>query len=170
MSALAGCLRASRRDYLLAFPASPAPYVDVPPDSPRWQETPYGWEHLSQAGRPDIEMPYASARYRGNSASETDYPYLLLTFRVTGRPNEGVRLFGISQGVSPVEVYLDNTPYPIARIIGTGGYSYLKVVLLDVFALRAGTHTLRLVRPPAAFGAAVLAGAQVFTYDPTYQP
>ncbi|GAB3638772.1 hypothetical protein GCM10027422_43620 [Hymenobacter arcticus] len=109
----------------------------APVDSPAWQFA-STWTPLSAPDRPDIHMPFASSmqEYSAGSAQATAQ----LTFRVAGGATEGVRLYGMVEANTQLDVQLNGRAYP--ALSNRGGYTDVTNTLFEVFGLPAGTHTV----------------------------
>jgi len=133
---------------------------DKPVDDPAWQFA-STWTPLTAVDRTDIHMPFASSRqeYSAGSAQATAQ----LTFEVAGGATEGVRIYGMVEANTQLDVLLDGTAYP--ALSGRGAYTDVTNTLFEVFGLPAGTHTVQLTKPgvrAADTNGAIIGGATVF--------
>jgi len=170
MSRRAFFLATVQSGYSLAYPTSPATKRVVNMDSPRWRQAGY-WEHLSASSRPDIAFPpggQGTARYaNGDPPQGTTYQELTLVS--TGQPEEGVRLYGYAGAGAYLLVYLDGEL--VQTLNDTGFYASMHLLLIDLFDLSPGTHTVRVEKGSLRdqYDSSVgVAGADVYTYSLSY--
>jgi hypothetical protein len=133
---------------------------DAPVDDPAWQFADT-WTPLTASDRTDIHMPFTGSRqeYSAGSAQATAQ----LTFGVAGGATEGVRIYGMVEANTQLEVLLDGTAYP--ALSNRGGYTDVTNTLFEVFGLPAGIHTVQLTKSGVSAGynnGAIIGGATVF--------
>jgi hypothetical protein len=134
---------------------------DEPVASAAWQFA-STWTPLVATNRPDIHMPFAGAMQEYSPGAPTATAQL--TFQVTGLATEGVRIYGMVEGNTWLDVALNGTAYQ--TLSGRGGYTDITNPLFEVFGLPPGTHTVQLTKPGVTStggnSGTIIGGATVF--------